>query len=335
MLQKGDSGSAVLDPSKTRVYDFVTGLNCFGKFHVMPLEAVLDQMCAMMLSSELTVPIISRFVLQGSPPSNHDAEGSTVTDKLQQYWPETQTETSDRNPARATKRSLPRLSRAGDGVPQQQRWNVRFAANHTPSSIASAQDFCYSPASASRMSFYPVESHLSTPPRSISPAGQSMLCHLRRSDTEASASLEQQRGSISSEERCPGCGTAWNRPLPDLAKSPAENANGLARANIYLSTRLQEHWKNVDRMYEEWKEEHSYCARDTSEQVPSFSAGKPSSISLDGGNRITITPTESADEPMSTELKKVLKRPVYDDEKTSDGDTKRAKGKLHTSRVPI
>ncbi|KAF2676773.1 hypothetical protein K458DRAFT_447354 [Lentithecium fluviatile CBS 122367] len=46
-LHKGDSGSPVLNPQKNRVYGYVTALNPFGELHVMPLQAVLNQIWEM------------------------------------------------------------------------------------------------------------------------------------------------------------------------------------------------------------------------------------------------------------------------------------------------
>ncbi|EUC40534.1 hypothetical protein COCMIDRAFT_72262, partial [Bipolaris oryzae ATCC 44560] len=58
-LHIGDSGSPVLNVDSDTVYGYVTALNCFGELHMMPIQAVLDQIWDMVQPLEAdSKPII-------------------------------------------------------------------------------------------------------------------------------------------------------------------------------------------------------------------------------------------------------------------------------------
>ncbi|KAF2832282.1 hypothetical protein CC86DRAFT_366128 [Ophiobolus disseminans] len=148
---------------------------------------------------------------------------------------------------------------------RQQRYNVRFAANHTPSNMPSAQK--------SRSSPPPLTAAPTCEPTgSVSPSQTGRVVHtvepaiqaITRSLQPFDEPLQSEgRGREPSVERCPGCSDTWDRPLPDLANwdqdSPAENANGFALANMNLINQIQRHGKEADEKYEQWKEKHSHC----------------------------------------------------------------------------
>lgn len=148
---------------------------------------------------------------------------------------------------------------ASDAQSTSKRYNVRFAANHTPSTMPSAQKSRPSP--PSQVAQIPRNAPTPNPvpqldasPREIEPAIQVMLRNLRPADEPS------QQPSV---ERCPRCDEAWSRPIPDPAKwnqdSPADNPKGYAEANMYIITQLEQHTKAADLKYVQWKERHSHC----------------------------------------------------------------------------
>jgi hypothetical protein len=102
-LQKGDSGSPVFDPTEKRVYGYVTALNCFGEIHVMPLQAVLDQIWNFIQPLDSSAKPRIFGVTEPEISTNHHAikssSHSLVFDRLLQYWPEGLTVVPDMNPA--------------------------------------------------------------------------------------------------------------------------------------------------------------------------------------------------------------------------------------------
>jgi hypothetical protein len=105
-LRKGDSGSPVFDPTETRVYGYVTALNCFGELHIMLLQAVLDQIWNMIqpLNSSAK-PRIFKLTEPDNLTNHHAVKSgrhSPVLDRLLQYWPEGLTVVPDMDPPELT-----------------------------------------------------------------------------------------------------------------------------------------------------------------------------------------------------------------------------------------
>jgi len=148
---------------------------------------------------------------------------------------------------------------------RQQRYNVRFVANHTPSNMTSAQRPRPSPPLATAPdSREAIDSP--SPPRAehvarpIEPAIQAITRSLQTTDESLQTERHDREQSV---ERCPRCYDTWNRPLPNPEEwsqdSPAENAESLWQANMNLFQRIRRHGKEADQKYEQWKEKHSHC----------------------------------------------------------------------------
>ena len=149
---------------------------------------------------------------------------------------------------------------------RQQRYNVRFAANHTPANMPSAQRSQHSPPLATAPApTEPIDSPSPPPAERLTPTIEPAIQAIARSLQHSEPLQPQGRGREISVERCPRCYEAWDRPLPNLAEwdrdSPAESATGFNRANMNLVSQIQQHGKEADQLYEQWKEKHSHCPR--------------------------------------------------------------------------
>jgi hypothetical protein len=149
----------------------------------------------------------------------------------------------------------------------RQRYNVRFAANHTPANMPAAQRSRHSPPMPAAPSpstevvesstVPPLDEHVAPP---IEPAIQAITRSLKHSDESLQSDA---RTSESSAERCPRCNETWSRPLPSASEwgrvAPAESAKDLARASENFIAQMRQYGKDADQKYEQWKEKHSRC----------------------------------------------------------------------------
>ncbi|KAH8726225.1 hypothetical protein GQ44DRAFT_190052 [Phaeosphaeriaceae sp. PMI808] len=148
---------------------------------------------------------------------------------------------------------------------RQQRYNVRFAANHTPATMPSVQRSRNSPP----LSTIPLSSERSESPvtpqnekaaPTIEPAIQAITRNLKQSDDSLHSDARARQPSV---ERCSGCNESWSRPLPSssnwILDAPTESATDFARATDKLIARIRQYGKDADQRYEQWKEQHSRC----------------------------------------------------------------------------
>ncbi|KAH7069468.1 hypothetical protein FB567DRAFT_224608 [Paraphoma chrysanthemicola] len=163
-------------------------------------------------------------------------------------------------------------------IPRQQRYNVRFAANHTPANMPVAQKSRQSPP----LPTPPAQPEVvPSPPRtpdepagfSDEPAIQAIQRSLQRSEDQ------QQSDSRDSEprvERCLVCHETWTRPLfnPSAlgSNSSAKSTNEMDKATsgfMNIVEQLQQHSKDADANYAQWIALHSKCPRSRKGSSPS------------------------------------------------------------------
>jgi hypothetical protein len=183
-------------------------------------------------------------------------------------WPTTPAQPHT-GPVASHRRITPPLSSDHPGISnaRQSRYNVRFATNHTPSTMPVAQrPRPPSPGPAVSASLSVVDPP--SPPQTEQIAREREPALLTIWGTLQPVNDQSQTQGLDREpsvERCSRCNEAWNRPLPKIANwsqdSPAEGANAFAQANMNLLNQIEKYGKDADLKYEQWKERHSHCPR--------------------------------------------------------------------------
>lgn len=205
---------------------------------------------------------------------------------------------------------------------KQQRFNVRFAANHTPDNMWSTQrprhDAPFtSPLITEGNGLQPMPREQPVVP-ALELAIQAPNPSAQRPDEHANAQTRNKEREGPMYSQCE-CGHVYKRPLPSSPPwsddSQAKTTHEMARVSMGLIWSLEHHGKEADASYTQWQKDHANCSRTRngvhgpSPQNPP-SAEYPHSRTPDGAppNDIpvgTIQNKRKSDLPHSEEASKV------------------------------
>ena len=187
---------------------------------------------------------------------------------------------------------------------RQQRYNVRFAANHTPDNMPSfpkprndhpptptttAEASTEASTEAGTEASTDANEHPKSPKEQDAPRNtfEPAIQLINKVSNTDDAPQTQSRKRESSVERCAGCGETWSRPLPESFSNLQSSSTGkgkeseFARHTLDMVTRLNQHSKLADDKFGEWKIKHSFCVhhRDLS---PYYAANNLHSAAANG-----------------------------------------------------
>jgi hypothetical protein len=149
---------------------------------------------------------------------------------------------------------------------RQQRYNVRFAANHTPDNMLLSQKPRQDPPPAATPLAEAQSSPIEPPAApAVESSVQGITSILRLQEDQSQA--ERHRGDReSSAEHCDACHSTWRRPLPDVQLYREEPSAGAAidddparscrNSWSNMAALLRQHGKKADDSLAEWKNQH-------------------------------------------------------------------------------
>jgi hypothetical protein len=157
---------------------------------------------------------------------------------------------------------------------KQQRYNVRFAANHTPDNMPSSQKpkhdppFTSPPVTESNGAQQTPKEQPVVPGPEL--AIQALTSNAQHPNEQSHAQVRNKDREDSMHATC-DCGHVWTRPLPsslpwsDDSQSKTKTTNDMARANTRMIMSLEQHGKEADASYKQWAKIHANCARTTTD----------------------------------------------------------------------
>ncbi|KAF2031712.1 hypothetical protein EK21DRAFT_110604 [Setomelanomma holmii] len=167
---------------------------------------------------------------------------------------------------------------------RQQRYNVRFATNHTIENMLPSQKSRQSPplptppAQVDAVNSPPVTPEAAVPPI-IEPAIRAITRSCQPSEDQLQS---EERHQELSAERCPVCNETYRRPLPEFNASATDSNKpqgssmdmDVGTGMLGIIDRLRKHGKDADADYAQWKAHHERCSRNR----PSSSPRPPTSL---------------------------------------------------------
>ncbi|KAH7402083.1 hypothetical protein DE146DRAFT_454671 [Phaeosphaeria sp. MPI-PUGE-AT-0046c] len=153
---------------------------------------------------------------------------------------------------------------------RQTKYNVRFAANHTPENMPSAQRPRHSPPPPVAVQPTEMAPPQEAPERPATPQAEPVRPPVIDRSQIISIIMGHQNGNSQPEphvdegvERCPGCGEAWSRTPANaavlLGHKQVQTHHDYARNMDNYHENLRQFEKENGEAFDQWKKKHSQC----------------------------------------------------------------------------